>query len=140
MARPTEEIKDRLDLVEFMKGYLEVKPSGKNFKALCPFHQEKTPSFMISPDRQIWHCFGCGEGGDIFKFLMRYENLEFYEALRVLAEKAGVELKTMSPEDQRQFGVLYDLNNAAAEFFEEVSLCAGLIAILCLMSRRPCCW
>jgi len=119
MARPTDEIKDRLDLVEFIKGYLEVKSAGKNYKALCPFHQEKTPSFMISPDRQIWHCFGCGEGGDIFKFLMRYENLEFYEALRVLAEKAGVELKTMSPEDQRQFGVLYDLNGSAADFFEE---------------------
>lgn len=119
MSKPTEEIKDRLDLVEFIKGYLEVKPAGKNFKALCPFHQEKTPSFMISQDRQIWHCFGCGEGGDIFKFLMRYENLEFYEALRVLAEKAGVELKNISPEDQRQFGVLYELNNSAADFFEE---------------------
>jgi len=118
MARPTEEIKDRLDIVDFIKSYIEVRPSGKNFKAICPFHQEKTASFMISPDRQIWHCFGCGEGGDIFKFLMRYENLEFYEALRVLAERAGVELKSVSPEDQRQFGILYDLNAAAAEFFE----------------------
>lgn len=74
---------------------------------------------MVSPERQIWHCFGCGEGGDIFKFLMKYEGLEFYEALRVLAEKAGIELKKMSPEDQRQFGVLYEVNGAAAEFFEE---------------------
>src|SRR3989344_1340669 len=118
MARPSEEIKDRLDLVEFIKSYIEVRSAGKNFKALCPFHNEKTPSFVISPERQIWHCFGCNEGGDIFKFLMRYENLEFYEALRVLAERAGVELKNISPEDQRQFGVMYDLNNAAAEFFE----------------------
>lgn len=119
MARPTEEIKDRLDIVEFIKGYIDVKPAGKNFKALCPFHQEKTPSFMISPDRGIWHCFGCGEGGDIFKFIMRYESLEFYEALRILAERAGVELKNLSPADQRQFGILYDLNSAAAEFFEK---------------------
>jgi len=119
MARPSEDIKDRLDLVEFIKSYIDVKPSGKNFKAICPFHNEKTPSFMISPDRQIWHCFGCGEGGDIFKFLMRYENIEFYEALRILAERAGVELKSVSPEDQRQFGILYDLNSRAAEFFEE---------------------
>lgn len=119
MPRPTEEIRDRLDLVEFIKGYIDVRPAGKNFKALCPFHNEKTPSFVISPERQIWHCFGCGEGGDIFKFLMRYDNLEFYEALGVLAERAGVELRKISPEDQRQFGVLFDLNNAASEFFEE---------------------
>jgi len=119
MARPTDEIKDRLDIVEFIKGYLELTKSGRNFKALCPFHSEKTPSFMVSPERQIWHCFGCGEGGDIFKFVMRYENLEFYEALRVLAERAGVELKRLSPADERQFGILYEANNAASEFFEE---------------------
>lgn len=119
MARPSEEIKDRLDIVEFIKGYLNLTPAGKNFKALCPFHQEKTPSFMVSPERQTWHCFGCGEGGDVFTFLMKYENLEFYEALQVLAERAGVELKRLSPAEERQFGILYDLNAAAAEFFEE---------------------
>src|SRR3989344_3211094 len=117
---PSEQIKEKLDIVPFIKGYLELKPAGRNFKALCPFHQEKTPSFIVSPDRQLWYCFGaCGEGGDIFKFLMRYENLEFHEALAILAEKAGVELRRISPEEQRQFGILYDLNNAAAAFFEE---------------------
>jgi DNA primase len=120
MARPTEEIKEKLDLVEFIKGYLDLKPSGKNFKATCPFHKEKTPSFMVSPDRQIWHCFGCGEGGDIFKFLMRYENLEFHEVLRVLAERAGIELRKISIEEQRQFGVLYDLNSASSDFFADM--------------------
>ena len=116
---PSEQIKEKLDLIPFIKGYLELKPAGRNFKAFCPFHQEKTPSFIVSPDRQIWHCFGCGVGGDVFKFLMLYENLEFHEALAVLAEKAGVELRKLSPADERQFGVLHEINNAAANFFAE---------------------
>jgi len=115
---PVEQVKDKLDLVEFLKGYLQLKPAGKNFKATCPFHKEKTPSFMVSPERQLWRCFGCGEGGDIFKFLMRYENLEFYEALRVLAEKAGIDLKRTSSADQRQLNNLYELVAAAKDIFE----------------------
>ena len=116
---PIEQIKDKLDIVDFIKGYIELKPAGKNFKAPCPFHKEKTPSFIVSPDRQTWHCFGsCSEGGDIFKFIMKYENLEFYEALKILAEKAGVELKKVSPVDQKQFGVLYDINESAKNFFK----------------------
>ncbi|OGY59393.1 MAG: DNA primase [Candidatus Colwellbacteria bacterium RIFCSPHIGHO2_12_FULL_44_17] len=118
-SSPVEDIKAKLDLVEFLKGYLEMRPAGKNLKALCPFHGEKTPSFIISPERQIWHCFGCGEGGDIFKFIMRYENIEFYEALKILAEKAGVELRHISPADQREFGILYDINETAKNFFRE---------------------
>ncbi|KKS80180.1 MAG: primase protein [Candidatus Woesebacteria bacterium GW2011_GWC1_43_10b] len=114
---PVEQIKDKLDLVEFLKGYVELKPAGKNQKANCPFHKEKTPSFMVSPERQMWRCFGCGEGGDIFKFVMRYENLEFYEALRVLAEKAGVDLKHGSSADQRQLNNLYELVAAAKDIF-----------------------
>lgn len=119
MASPIEEIKSKLDLVDFLRGYLDLKPAGKNLKAVCPFHKERTPSFMVSPDRQIWHCFGCNEGGDIFKFLMKYENLEFYEALQVLAEKAGVELRRISPADQREFGVLYDIARISAEFYRK---------------------
>lgn len=116
---PIEQIKEKLDIVDFIRQYVELKPSGKNFKANCPFHKEKTPSFMVSPDRQTWHCFGsCSEGGDIFKFLMKMENLEFYEALKILAEKAGVELKKISPSDQQQFGVLYDINEDAKNFFK----------------------
>ncbi|MEK9179981.1 MAG: DNA primase [Patescibacteria group bacterium] len=113
----TELIKQKLDIVEFLRGYLQVTPAGKNFKARCPFHNEKTPSFMISPDRQSWHCFGCGAGGDIFAFLMRYENLEFGEALRVLAEKAGVELKRLNPQEYKLTGLLYELNDKAKEYF-----------------------
>jgi len=113
----TDLIKGKLDVVEFLKGYLTVTPAGKNFKAVCPFHREKTPSFMISPDRQSWHCFGCGQGGDIFTFLMKHENIEFAEALKFLAEKAGVELQTMRPQEYKFAGLLYDLNSLAREFF-----------------------
>jgi len=115
----TQKIKERLDLVEFLRNYLELKPAGKNFKANCPFHKEKTPSLMISPERQIWRCFGCNEGGDIFKFLMKYENLEFYEALKILAEKANIPLSRVSPSEQKEFGVLYDINRAAADYYRE---------------------
>ena len=103
---PAQTIKEKLDIVEFLRGYLPMIPAGKNLKARCPFHNEKTPSFMISPERQTWHCFGCGLGGDIFAFLMKYENMEFGEALKVLAEKAGVELKRADPREYKVFGLL----------------------------------
>ena len=118
MAREVELIKSKLNIVEFLRSYLTLTPAGKNFKALCPFHGEKTPSFMISPERQIWHCFGCGLGGDVISFVMRYENLEFPEALRFLAEQVGVELKSVSPAQQREFGVLYDIHIEAVKFYE----------------------
>ena len=115
-----QDIKDKIDLLDFLRGYVELRPAGKNFKALCPFHKEKTPSFMVSPDRQSWHCFGaCNEGGDVIKFLMKHENIEFFEALKILAEKAGVELGGYA-HDQRQFDALYAINAAAAEFFSDI--------------------
>jgi len=115
---PVDIIKEKLDVVEFLKGYIQLNPAGKNFKALCPFHREKTPSFMVSPERQGWHCFGCNIGGDIFGFVMRYENVEFGEALKILAEKAGVELKRVSPAEYKHLGLLYDINEKAKEFFK----------------------
>jgi DNA primase len=115
----TELIKEKIDVVDFLKGYLTLTPAGKNFKALCPFHREKSPSFMVSPDRQTWHCFGCAKHGDVFTFLMEYENLEFGDALRVLAEKAGVELKRINPTEYKYLGLLYDLNDAAKDFWKK---------------------
>ena len=88
-----EEIKSRVDIVDLISDYLSLKKSGQNWKGLCPFHTEKTPSFTVSPAKQIYHCFGCGSGGDIFSFLLKYENLTFPEALGTLAKRAGVTLK-----------------------------------------------
>lgn len=88
------EIKNRLDIAEIVSGYLPLKQAGRNLKAPCPFHAEKTASFMVSPDKGIYHCFGCQQGGDIFSFVMKMEGLDFREALEKLARRAGVELKT----------------------------------------------
>lgn len=92
--RTLDEIKDRLDIVDLISEYVNLKKAGQNWKGLCPFHTEKTPSFTVSPAKQIFHCFGCGSGGDIFTFLTRYESLTFPEALKILATRAGVTIKT----------------------------------------------
>ncbi len=93
MENQIDEIKRKIDIVEFIGSFITLKKAGRNFKAVCPFHQEKSPSFVVSPDRGIWHCFGaCGEGGDAIKFLMKWENITFIEALKELAKKTGVKL------------------------------------------------
>ncbi|MBI3495455.1 DNA primase, partial [Candidatus Berkelbacteria bacterium] len=88
-----EAIKSKLDIVEFIGQYVTLKKAGSNYKAPCPFHQEKTPSFMVSHDKQIFKCFGCSRGGDVITFLMEQEKLEFREALQILADKVGVQLE-----------------------------------------------
>ncbi|MEW6002618.1 MAG: DNA primase [Nitrospirota bacterium] len=88
--RLLEEIKSQVDIVEFLSDYVRLKKSGQNYKGLCPFHSEKTPSFMVSPSKQIFHCFGCGTGGDVVTFLMKHDNISFIEAVKHIAKKAGI--------------------------------------------------
>ncbi|KKT13473.1 MAG: primase protein [Candidatus Falkowbacteria bacterium GW2011_GWF2_43_32] len=113
----SEEIKSKLDIVEIIREYVPVKAVGVNFQALCPFHNEKTPSFVISPEKQIWHCFGCGRGGDVFSFVMEKEGLGFMEALRLLASKAGVVLKNENPEAYSQRNRLLDILELAGKYY-----------------------
>jgi DNA primase len=111
-----ELIKEKINVVDLISEHLPLKKSGVNFKANCPFHGEKTASFMVSPERGIWHCFGCGKGGDIFKFLMEKEGMDFKDALEMLAKKAGVVLRKSAPKkDSRDR--LYEANLKAQEFF-----------------------
>jgi len=123
MDNVVEEIKKKIDIIEYIGGFVSLKKTGRNFKGLCPFHQEKTASFVISPDRQIWHCFGaCGEGGDIIKFLMKWENITFIEALKELADRAGIKINKISFEDktwEKKQSIL-KINNLASDFFEYI--------------------
>lgn len=116
-----DEVKQRLDAVELIGRYVELRKAGTIYKGLCPFHSERTPSFVVYPDRGTWHCFGsCGTGGDIFNFVMRRENLEFREALELLAHQAGVTLEAEQDQTQGQRNRLYELNEAAATYFQGV--------------------
>ena len=105
--------------MDVISGYIKVQKAGVNFKARCPFHNEKTPSFYISPERQIWHCFGCSLGGDIFGFIKQIEGVEFPEALRILAQRAGVRLEKFDPAAQDAKSILYEICETAARFFEK---------------------
>ncbi len=118
-----QQIKEKLDLVELISEYVQLNRSGNYFKARCPFHQEKTPSFMVSPDRDRWHCFGCSEGGDGFTFLQKIEGLDFPEALSALAQRTGVVLKKRSPQDKKQHDALQRVYNClfdAAQVYQTI--------------------
>lgn len=117
-----EDIKGRINIVDIVSEYLPLKKAGANFKAPCPFHNEKTPSFMVSDEKQIWHCFGCGQGGDVLTFIQQIEGIEFYDALKMLAQKAGVELKTGQRPVASQKGRLLDLLDDTAEFYHRLFL------------------
>lgn len=113
-----EQVRRKVDIVELIGEQVALKKAGRNYKALCPFHEEKTPSFMVSPERQIFKCFGCSVGGDVFKFLMETEKIEFGEALRMLADRVGVELKQFRPSrDQQIKDKLLEINHLASEFY-----------------------
>lgn len=116
------EIKSKLSVLEIVGETVQLKRAGSAYKGLCPFHAEKTPSFVVTPDRETWRCFGCGEGGDIFTFLQRRDGLEFREALERLAEKAGVELSERSAREDRLRKRLRDAIEAAITWYREVLL------------------
>src|SRR3989338_9360793 len=117
----TDLIKDKIDVVDLVGEYVQLKPAGVNKKGLCPFHQEKTPSFMVSAERKSWHCFGCAKGGDIFSFIQEIEGMEFVEALKFLAHRAGVELThTRTETNASQKNRIKDINTEAARFFHNV--------------------
>lgn len=117
-----ETVKERTDIVELIGSTVQLRQAGRSFKGLCPFHDEKTPSFVVYPESQSYHCFGCGKSGDAFTFVMDTENLDFRDALKLLAERAGVELESQrqqrrDPERDRERDRLIDLNERAAHYF-----------------------
>ncbi len=123
-----EEILSRVDIVGVISDYIPLKRSGRNFRALCPFHHEKTPSFMVSSDKQIYHCFGCGQGGNAFNFLIQYERMDFPEAVEVLAKKAGVvlpEKQKLNPQAVNLATQLYQVNESALLFFQNNLNCVS---------------
>ena len=136
-----DEIKSRIDIVDLVGETVKLRRAGKNYSGLCPFHNEKTPSFIVSPDRQTWHCFGqCGEGGDIFKFMMKKDGWDFKEALRYLAERAGVKLeayKAEKPEEKEAHQRLRTLLEEAVTYFRyHLSTPAGKFALDYIHEKR----
>ena len=114
-----DDIKSRLDIVDVVSGYIGLKQAGSNFKAPCPFHDEKTPSFIVSPGRQTWHCFGaCSTGGDLISFVMKRESMEFGEAVRLLADRAGVSIGT--PVIKTKSTSIFEINESASKFFSSL--------------------
>ena len=116
------EIKSKLSVVDVIAETVTLKRAGSTYKGLCPFHGEKTPSFVVTPERETWHCFGCGEGGDIFSFVMKRDGVEFREALRALGERAGVEVSRRNPSEDRRRARLREALEAAFGFYREVLL------------------
>jgi len=114
------QIKEANPIEVVLGSYLSLKKAGKNYKALCPFHNEKTPSFLISPEKGIYHCFGCGKSGNVFTFIMEHNNLNFNDAVKTLAEKAGIKLQTTASNNEND--ELYRANEFAAEFFHSILL------------------
>lgn len=108
-----EEIRIAVDIVDYINQFVPLRKVGKNYVGLCPFHTEKTPSFTVSPDKQLYHCFGCGAGGNVFNFVMQYEKVSFFEAVKKIAEYVGVELPKPERKErwvETEFEELYEAN------------------------------
>ncbi len=119
------EIRDRSSLLEVISDYLTLKKTGKHYKGLCPFHSEKTPSFMVNEEKQIFHCFGCGAGGDVFKFLMEIGHFSFPQALEELEKRYGIKLPSqeLTPAQKREMAkrdILFQINQTASEYFHDL--------------------
>ena len=127
MARYSDEIIDEIrqnnDIVDVISQYVHLKRSGRNFFGLCPFHNEKSPSFSVSPDKQIFHCFGCGVGGNVYTFLMKIEGINFIEAIQMLAERANINLPTLENNadtaKEELKAKVYKVNAFTADFYHK---------------------
>ena len=117
-----EQILGSTDIIDVISDYLVLKKSGSNFKALCPFHRERTPSFTVNPEKQMFYCFGCQTGGNVFTFLVKHENMTFAEAVRMLAERAGIELPSVDRGEQEKTLSLLNINKIAGDFFHRCLL------------------
>ena len=118
-----EEIRANNDIVDVISQYVILKRSGRNFFGLCPFHKEKSPSFSVSPDKQIFHCFGCGVGGNVIHFVSKIESIDFKETLELLANRANIQLPTLSNFEDDKKAMLkarvYQINEETAKFYHE---------------------
>jgi hypothetical protein len=133
-----DRVREAVDIVEIISEYVPLKRAGRSFRALCPFHEEKTPSFHVNPEKQIFHCFGCHQGGNVFTFLMAHERITFPEAVKTLAERAGVEIEesvldARSAEDK---GELRRLNLAACRNYQKWLSSAGAEAARDFLKQR----
>ncbi|HDD64613.1 MAG TPA: DNA primase [Firmicutes bacterium] len=117
-----DDILSKVDIVEIISEYISLKKAGKNFKALCPFHEEKNPSFFVSPEKQIFHCFGCGVGGNVFNFVMRMEKISFREAVALVAKKAGIDISFVPSTATGEKKQIFKANKIAAEIYNEFLL------------------
>src|SRR5258708_4434614 len=134
MSSSVDQIKSKLDIVTLVGGYVKLEKSGANFKARCPFHNEKTPSFFVSSDRGSFYCFGCQSKGDIFTFVQEFEGLDFKGALKVLADRAGVPLQNFQGDEKNQNDTLFSLMEQSTFYFEK-NLSENLKAQQYLVSR-----
>ena len=120
MNSPVQKIKERLSIVDVISSYMKVEKAGKNYKVKCPFHNEKTPSFFISPERGSYYCFGCSAKGDIFSFVEHFEGTNFLGALKILAERAGVELSSYRSEQKDKTAIFYEIMEEATAYYERM--------------------